>query len=262
MPSNRELFEQAGFWIGPRMFPPEYVDRISAHFDAVLRGEYETGRPPHGVNKFGDSMVKVSNAWWADEVIRDVVMDPRIASVAANLLGVDELYLWADSLYWKAPLKALEQGVIGWHQDRQYWDISSTDNMITAIVNLYEADALSGGMRYAEGSHRWGLVGGSDALVGAENAGSHGTPRAPDGQSWKEIIPSVPSGSVTYHHALTFHGSGPNLSSEPRRSITIHMVAGEGRLTRPFDDPIYAPLTTGDFFRGPLFPRLVSYEDD
>jgi len=256
MLSPRDIFVKTGFWFGTRMFAPEHLARIVEHFDAVIAGTYETGTAPHGVNRFGDAMVKVSNAWWADHVLRAVVMDHRIARIAAHLLDVDELYLWADSLYWKAPLKHSDQSVIGWHQDKQYWDISSTDRMITAIVNLYRADALSGGMQYGEGSHRWGLVGGSDALVGAENTGQHSELPIPTGEKCRVVIPQLSPGCVTFHHALTFHGSGPNLSEEPRRSITIHMVAGEGRLTRPFGDPIYAPLTTGDLFRGPQFPRL------
>src|SRR6266576_211022 len=79
LPSTRELFEQQGYWIGPRMFSSDEVENISEHFDDVLVGDYETNDPPHGVNRFGDLMVKVSNAWWADDKIRDVVMDKRIA---------------------------------------------------------------------------------------------------------------------------------------------------------------------------------------
>jgi len=209
------------------------------------------------VNQFGGIMTKVSNAWWADALIRDVVCDHRIATVAAILLDVDELYLWADSLYWKAPLAAKEGAVVGWHQDKQYWGVSSTEKMITATINLYQADALSGGLRFAEGSHRWGLVGGSHALSGGDNTEPHLRPPVPAGEEWKEVCPLLVPGQVTFHHCLTFHGSGPNLSAEPRRSITIHMVAGDGRLAQITADDYFAGVALGEPFRGPNFPRLA-----
>jgi len=260
MLSPREVFEQAGYWVADRLFSQLQVDRIAEHFDAVLRGEYDTGRVPHAVDRFGDALIKVSNAWAADSVLRSVVMDPRIARIAADLLGADELYLWADSLYWKAPLRPTEQGIVGWHQDKMYWAPSSTDAMITACVNLYRADALSGGMRFAEGSNRWGLIFGPDALSGADNAGEHGRPAIPNGERWREVCPTLEPGQVTFHHCFTFHGSGPNFSAEPRRSITIHMVSGDGRCRRPFDDASLASVQIGDPFRPPLFPRLYPPE--
>lgn len=253
-----ELFAEQGYYYTAPMFDETHLVRIRAHFDAVLAGEYDLGTTPHGVNRFGDAMVKVSNAWWADSVIREVVLSPRIARIAAQLLQVDELYLWADSLYWKAPESAGEQSQIGWHQDKQYWQTSSTDQMITACVALYPADELSGGMRFAEGSHKWGLVGGADALVGEANTGIHVTPSVPTGQKWEQVCPHLVPGQVTFHHALTFHASGPNLRQDPRRSITIHMVSGEGRLVNwePTEDGHLSTVGLGNLFRGPLFPRL------
>lgn len=250
-------FGRDGFWVSPPLYSPAEVQLIRDRFDAVLRGEYEFGAP-HGVNRFGSAMVKVANAWWCDSVIRDVVRNRVIGQTAAEFLGVDEVYLWADSLYYKAPLTHLEQSVVGWHQDKQYWGCSSTDKMITACVALYEADALSGGMRFARGSHRWGLVGGSDALSAGDNAEPHGRPPVPPGQTWEEVCPHLQPGQVTFHHSLTFHGSGPNFSAEPRRSITIHMVAPEGRLVNwtPVNDGHLSTVGLGNLFRGPLFPRL------
>jgi ectoine hydroxylase-related dioxygenase (phytanoyl-CoA dioxygenase family) len=253
----RQWFLEHGWWVGERLFDAVRVAEITRHFDDVVAGNYATGRAPLGISRFGSAMVKVSNAWWADPVIANVVRDPRIAYTACELLGVDEVYLWADSLYWKAP-GAGEQAVIGWHQDKQYWGTSSTDDMVTACVALYPASAETGGLRFASGSHRWGLVGGSEALEGGDNAGRHGRPPIPEGCSWREVCPQVPAGGVTYHHALTFHGSGPNRMRQPRRSITIHMVSGAGRLVNwePVDDGYLSTVGLGNFFRGPRFPRL------
>src|SRR5437016_5632003 len=101
--TDRAFFVENGYWVGPPVLDATQVAAVSKHFDAVVTGQYETGRAPRGVNRFGDAMVKVAWALWADTVIQQVVTDPAIAGTAAALLGVSELYLWADSLYWKAP---------------------------------------------------------------------------------------------------------------------------------------------------------------
>jgi ectoine hydroxylase-related dioxygenase (phytanoyl-CoA dioxygenase family) len=34
---------------------------------------------------------------------------------------------------------------------------------------------------------------------------------------------NLKKGEVSFHHCLTIHGSGPNHSTNPRRSIAIHL---------------------------------------
>ena len=136
------------------------------------------------------------------------VLDARIAEGAAQLLGIEELYLLGDSLYWKAPLRSTEQGVVSWHQDRQYWSFSSRNDMNTACICLYHADDRSGGLRFAVGSYRWGLVGGTDLLSGEDNTGHHGRPPIPAGAEWIEVCPKLEPGQVTFHPVSHFMARG------------------------------------------------------
>ena len=39
----------------------------------------------------------------------------------------------------------------------------------------------------------------------------------------------LPRGSVTFHHCGTVHGSGPNRSAAPRRSMAIHLQPADNR---------------------------------
>lgn len=236
------------------LWSPAELQNIRDHFDAVCAGSYDTGRPPHGVNAFGGQVVKVSNAWLADSVIRSVVFDRRLSGLVAQCLDSDEIYLWADSLYLKPPLAAGEQSIIGWHQDNEYWAASSTNRMATVCVALYDANSESGGLRFADKSHRWGLIHGSHAFTAGDNAHPHTKPTPPAGEQWVEVCPEVPAGGITIHHSLCFHGSGPNRMPTPRRSITIHMIVGEATVAGPLG-PEYG-LKMGDPVRGPLFPRL------
>jgi len=57
------------------------------------------------------------------------------------------------------------------------------------------------------------------------------------------------AGGASFHHRFTYHGSGPNTSSEPRRRFAIHVrtersepVYGESYYTAHLDDDAVCPV--------------------
>lgn len=44
------------------------------------------------------------------------------------------------------------------------------------------------------------------------------------GSEWLDEPCILKAGQVSFHHALTFHGSGPNFSDAPRLSIVAHVM--------------------------------------
>lgn len=46
------------------------------------------------------------------------------------------------------------------------------------------------------------------------------------------VVTEIPRGAVSFHHCRMIHGSGPNLSNAPRRSIAIHMQPGDNHFVR------------------------------
>ncbi len=82
----------------------------------------------------------------------------------------------------------------------------------------------------------------------------------PEGQRWEEVSPLPLPGGVNTHHHLVFHGSGPNQSGRPRRSLAIHMRSEGSRpadddregLARHIDNLDICPVIHGDpaLFRG------------
>jgi len=72
---------------------------------------------------------------------------------------------------------------------------------------------------------------------------------------------TLPAGAVSFHHCLTIHGSGPNVSGRPRRSIVVHLMP-EGtryRAGSPNDNHSSVRLLggrDGDPFAGPFFPLV------
>jgi ectoine hydroxylase-related dioxygenase (phytanoyl-CoA dioxygenase family) len=47
------------------------------------------------------------------------------------------------------------------------------------------------------------------------------------GGAWVEEPVLLKAGEVSFHHALIFHGSGPNVTDQPRLSVVSHMMPGD-----------------------------------
>ncbi len=66
----------------------------------------------------------------------------------------------------------------------------------------------------------------------------------PEGVTWEEVDAILPPGGASFHHNLTYHGSGPNLSTHMRRSFAIHLRtenSNEG-LAEALDEPAHCPV--------------------
>jgi ectoine hydroxylase-related dioxygenase (phytanoyl-CoA dioxygenase family) len=150
-----------------------------------------------------------------------------IASIGENarqLLGrgVGARYLM-DSLVAKLPATARRSGGARTHvhQDLSTWPIDRTGGMSFWIA-LADADAASGTMEFYSGSHRMGPLGAFSSQNGRDLTDLY--PRL------RETCP--PSGHLTYkagdatvHGDLCAHGTGLNLSGQPRWAYIIGCVA-------------------------------------
>jgi ectoine hydroxylase-related dioxygenase (phytanoyl-CoA dioxygenase family) len=179
-------------------------------------------------------------------------------------MQVEHVRLWHDQAIWKPGVGAdappSQAGNIGWHQDFGYWRVASTTNMCTAWIALQDTDLRNGGMRTIVGSHRWGLIEDSAAFfnpdLGAlsERFGKYG--------EWLDEPCVIPAGAASFHHALTFHGSGPNLTDQPRLSLVAHMMPDgtRYRLGQGWHENVVflGPRAMDQMpFEGPYWPRIV-----
>lgn len=169
-----------------------------------------------------------------DELIRD----PRLTGPVAAVLGEDLLALSAD-LFIKTPRSERR---ITWHQDVNYWQLEPLE-VLTAWVALTPATADNGCMRYAPGRH-----GGRIQHVerpDAANMLSRGQELAVEVRDEEAVDVVLRPGQVSFHHALTPHASGPNLTDGPRVGFAIR----------------YAPTAVRQQAGPPISARLVRGSD-
>jgi Phytanoyl-CoA dioxygenase (PhyH) len=219
-----------GFWISPVLFDAEEVAALRREVVRVLDGERDFDSlywedPPAPAD--GLALRQVCNAWWVNRRLREVVRTPALGAIGAALMGTDEVRVWHDQVLLKPGRRtgggAPATGNVGWHQDYAYWRCANTMNMCTAWIALQDTEIANGAMRMVRGSHRWGLVEGS-ATFDSHDLDDLRDRHHRAGRDWSEVPCVLRAGQVSFHHALTLHGSGPNTSGAPRLSIVVHLM--------------------------------------
>jgi len=208
-------------------------------------------------------MWQVVNAWWLNDVVRQAVTSPVIGYVASRLLKTDSIRLLHDQVLVKPPLNNHADATIGnfgWHQDFAYWDWVDTTNLSTCWVALQDTDLSIGGMRTIVGSHEWGYNPDSGAAFN-KNLDALRATFQQSGKDWIDEPCIMKAGQASFHHALTYHGSGPNTTDRSRMSFVAHVMPGSagykpsGKYNR-MQSLLGPGVKAGDPFPERFFPTL------
>jgi len=262
-----EFFESEGYWIAPVLIADEQLEALRAHMELVFQGQFETGRAPwqgYWSPEHGNVLRKTDNSHWADRTIQTLALDSRIGEIAARLMKAPTIRLWHDQLLHKpgqAPGASATN--VGWHQDYQYWQCAEKPTLLTAWVAFDDVDLNNGCMQFIPRSNQWGLASTGDFFD--QNTASQWdriNRQHPEAQPLPVVLKA---GQVSFHHCLTFHGSGPNFTERPRRSLAIHLMTGDTRYRVGTDSDGHMNVlllhpSPGQTFAGPEFPVIFSKE--
>ncbi len=164
-----------------------------------------------------------------------IARDPRFGALVADALGAARIQLLQDSLLYKP---AHDGGTVEWHQDHTYVGFVTPPRVVAIRIALCAEDAANGCMYVVDGSHRWGPVGDIRALREARVDSI--IPALTDAQrvGLDHARPlELAAGDISIHHCLTLHGSPPNRSERPRRTIILRVFDADCRL-----DPAHLPV--------------------
>jgi hypothetical protein len=217
-----QFYRDHGFWISPTIIPDQVLDAAERGMRRYYDGDLDsTGIHPPGWRPTpGTGLRKDDYASFCVRELTDLIRHPMIGATAAALSGADGIRLWHDQLLYKPVDRPDGEANVGWHTDRQYWQCCTSTEMLTAWVAFHDVTPEGGSVGFFDGSHTWDVTGldfFSQDLAGME--------AAVRGQGFSiDVKPTtMKRGQVSFHHCRTVHGSGPNRSSQPRRSIAIHL---------------------------------------
>lgn len=266
LPGEKDVafFKEQGYWVSPKIFSDERLAEIIEHSEKVYDGIYERGRTPWSGWTRGDNpraLRKTDNSHWADNVLLGVATDPVIGEIAARLMETDCIRLWHDQLLYKPGRgPGRETANVGWHQDYSYWQCAAEPSLVTAWVAFTDVDLSNGCMQIIPRSHRWGLRRISDFFE-QDLEKQQREMDLPDGEAFVTQPLIMKAGQVSFHHALTVHGSGANMTDRPRRSMAVHLMTGDTRYRKGSRSEGHMNVqllngNDGDIFQGEHFPVL------
>jgi ectoine hydroxylase-related dioxygenase (phytanoyl-CoA dioxygenase family) len=259
-----ELFQQQGFLIVKNVIQPGDVARLRDRFPLIFAGKFDTGvYPDEWYWREGMSLPDVTrhmgNAWKSDLTIAKLVLSRQIASAVGLLTGWDGVRLGQDTIWWKAP----KTKAITLHQDTSFLDYLEPQQTATCWVALDDTARAAGTIEYVPGSHKWPVVPIPDDFHAPDDyrANMKAAARNAGVAPPEPVFIEVPAGSVVFHAGETWHGSGPNDTSDrTRRSIGIHYVPTSAEFSRRRGGYIYRryQLTGSSRLDESFFPVLWS----
>jgi ectoine hydroxylase-related dioxygenase (phytanoyl-CoA dioxygenase family) len=233
LPSDADVafYREHGYYVSQPIFSDAELDAAIEAQERFYAGGYPmpmhpallprllTARPteftPGAIRKFD------YRSYFVPE-LAVIARKPLLGAIAARLAGTPAVRLWHDQLLYKPPQDPAVGSNVGWHTDRGYWQVATSDNLITAWVPFHACDETIGTITMIDGSHRWPdntsqLDFFSNDLEGLERRFNTG------GDAIRKTPMLLARGQVSFHHCRTIHGSGPNHTQGPRRSIAVHL---------------------------------------
>ena len=222
--AQKVFFEEQGYLIVEDLLSAETLEACRKEIEWLhhLAAELESkGDPAFGsfqrepytddVNRDDGLPVlrKVEGTRKLSEVFRDLSAHPKLMAAVQNLIGED-LLLFRSTLMLKPAFHGSAHGL---HQDSAYWPMEPP-TLVTVSIALNEATPENGCIKVIPGSHKWGLQEWGhiardkhEAMTDREDVDISG-----------QIDVPLSAGSAVCFHSLMVHGSGPNMSPNPRNT--------------------------------------------
>lgn len=242
-----EEFDRDGSAMVQGLFDTETISALEADFDHIVR-QLRSGT--EAANARWDSAVSHADGAGTELVHTHQVqrfsatwlralLHPGFLAAAKAILGPD-VVLHHTKLFLKPP------GIgapFPMHQDWRYFP-TVNDSMIAAIIHLTPATEIMGCLRTAPGSHRLG-----------RRSSTSGRALWDDPDEFAAFTEEFPldtarshaanAGDVLFLHNCTVHGSGPNRSTAPRKTVLVQLHAGSDRLDPISEHPIDGLVLAG-----------------
>lgn len=251
-----ERFNEDGFIHLKHVLSARTLAAVEAAITAEVRSRMAPLADGQDASTYQKAFTQVMNLWTMNEVVKEFVFSRRVASAAAQLLGVDSVRLYHD----QALYKEKSGGYTPWHADQFYWPLAS-DRAVTAWIPLQETPLNMGPLVFCAKSQAF--TGGRDLPISDESEAKLDALLRE--QAFEIVEEPFSLGDVSFHLGWTYHRAGPNTSGTARKVMTMIYMDAEMRLKHPENDfqredwRTWCPgAVPGEPIRTPLNPIVYS----
>lgn len=224
-PAQTAAFRENGHTLTPGILDAQ---EMAVYRDVINQAalQYNTEkRDMEERDTYGKAFLQIMNLWEVDAAVKQYTLAKRMAGIAADLLGVDNVRIYHDQALFKEPAG----GPTPWHQDQYYWPLD-TPNTVTMWMPLVDINVDMGMLTFATGSHKKGVVFNYEISDESE-------------QEYEKYVKdndfpiarsaTMKAGDATWHYGNTIHSAPGNKSGIMREVMTIIYMADGARVAEP-----------------------------
>lgn len=202
-----------------------------AHFNEVISEEVARKNQQHipleKRDTYSKAFLQIFNLWRESDEVKKLVMNKRLAQIAADLMGCEKVRIYHD----QALFKEAGGGITPWHADQYYWPID-TDKTITAWIPLQETPLDMGPLEFSAKSQE--IVFGRDLAIGDDSEAK--IKQNLRINNFEHVIESFDLGEVSFHSGWVFHRAGANQTDQTRKVMTVIYMDSEAKLMNPANE--------------------------
>ena len=220
-------FNTKGFALQKSVFSKDEIATYETEFDRIVAqlqfsGEHINARwgseLTQQVENSDSEVTHTHNVQSYSSIMLEMVQHKKLLNLSESLIGPD-IILHHTKLF----LKPKKRGsLFPLHQDWSYFP-TKKNSMIAAVIHLSDSTEKMGCFRVIPESHKMGKI---------ENSDGHSrVPEIHDNYTLDSAEPvKAKRGDILFFHCCTIHGSKPNLSDKPRKTILIQLYSGKDKV--------------------------------
>ncbi len=218
-------FRDDGFIKLKEVLDPEALDFYGREITRLaLELDPKKGTSVEEKSTYDRAFIQVINLRRQSELVTEFCRSPRLARLAAELLGVASVKIWFDQALYKEPAG----GFTPWHVDQQYWPMDTNQN-VTAWIPLQATPLEMGPLCFAKGTHLQAF--GREMEISDESERKIAEQIERSGT--QQVMEPFDLGEVSFHYGWTLHRAGGNTTDQPRKVHTVVYMDAEMKLIEP-----------------------------
>ena len=205
-PADRAFFRANGYVKLRGVLSPGAILRLRQALVRLLGAAFQTALDGGTIGRF----LSLEMVWLDNALMREYVLSPRIAKLAADLLDVPRVRLYHDNVLSKEP----GSGRTPWHYDDHHFPLATHD-VVTAWIPAQPVSRAMGPLAFARPIDVRKLV---ESVAFNKFDTSYDRHVAEVFRTHKIAIEDGPFdlGEVSFHHNLSFHTAAANRTRQSR----------------------------------------------
>ena len=220
-------FNTKGFALQKSVFSKDEIATFETEFDRIvdqlkfsnehINARWGSRLTQH-IENFDSEVIHTHNVQSYSSIMMEMVQHEKLLNLSESLIGPD-IILHHTKLFLKPKKKG---SAFPLHQDWSYFP-TKKNSMIAAVIHLSDSTEKMGRFRVIPKSHKMGKI---------ENSDGHSrVPEIHDNYTLDSAEPvEAKRGDILFFHCCTIHGSKPNLSDKPRKTILIQLYSGKDKV--------------------------------